>query len=128
MKFLRPEHKSSPSPLSREEALQCIPSIHSSIKVVELDSGDIMLEYPLRMKPFFLSLFRRFRKSEELPTKKLQLDEMGSQVWKAIDNNTNVQTIINNFAKQYQITLHEAEKSVTTFLVELGKRGLIALR
>jgi hypothetical protein len=114
--------------ISRHEALQCTPVVNTSVHFSELDSGLILLEYPLPMKPFFLSLFRRFQQSYEYPTKKLELDEMGSIVWKYIDGQTTVHTMIDKFAGLYKITRDEAEQSITAFLVELGKRGIIAMR
>ncbi len=93
-----------------------------------MDSDTTILEYPLPMKPFFRSIFERFQNSNEFPTKKLQLDEMGTSVWNRINGEDSTQTIISHFADHYGITPHEAEKSVTTFLVELGKRGLIGMR
>ena len=114
--------------LSRQEALQCRPVVNSSIHFSESDSGLILLEYPLPMKPFFLSLFRRFQQNYEYPTKKLELDEMGSVVWNYIDGKTDVHTMIDHFAGRYKITTEEAEQSITAFLVELGKRGIIAMR
>ncbi len=128
MKLFRSKSPPAPSGLSRQEALQCTPVVNSSVAVQELDSGEIVVEYPLPMKPFFLSLFRRFQQSQEFPTKKLQLDAMGSNVWREIDGNRNVSRIINRFADHYHITIQEAEKSVTTFLFELGRRGIIAMR
>lgn len=126
---LFPSKKAPPSPgLSRQEALRCTPVVNASISFRELDSGEIQIEYPLPMKPFFLSLFQRFQQSQELPTKKLQLDAMGSHVWKEIDGSRDVGLIISRFADHYRITMQEAEKSVTTFLFELGRRGIIAMR
>ena len=130
MNFLnRKTQKNQPAPsVSRQEALQCKPVVNSSVISSEIAGGLILLEYPLPMKPFFLSLFRRFQQSYEYPTKKLELDEMGSLVWKHIDGQTSVNTMIMNFAKNYKITAEEAEQSITAFLVELGKRGIIAMR
>lgn len=130
MKLLKPKTnkpQSTPS-LSRQEALRCTPVVNTSINFSESDRGMILLEYPLPMKPFFLSLFRRFQQSYEYPTKKLELDEMGSVVWKYIDGKTTVHTMIEHFAGRYKITTEEAEQSITAFLVELGKRGIIAMR
>ena len=101
---------------------------HSAIHSTELETGDIMLEYALPVSPFFKSIYKRFQNNAEFPTKKLQLDEMGSIVWKRINGEDSAQTIVSYFADHYGITLHEAEVSVTTFLAELGKRGLIAMR
>ena len=128
MKSLR-HKKQPPSPqVNRQEALRCVPLVNSSVWSGELESGEIPLEFPLQMKPLFHSIFRRFGNSLEIPTKKLQLDEMGSCVWKKINGENTVQDIIISFALQYSITRQEAEKSVTTFLADLGRRGIIALR
>ncbi len=130
MKFFKSKAKGPQSPptLSRHEALQCTPVVNASVNFRESDSGVILLEYPLPMKPFFLSLFRRFQQSYEYPTKKLELDEMGSVVWAYIDGQTTVHTMIDDFAEHFKITREEAEQSITAFLVELGKRGIIAMQ
>ena len=120
-------HQAVPQ-ISRQEALECKPVVNGSVMFSESDSGEILLEYPLPIKPFFLKLFQRFQQSYEYPTKKLQLDEMGSLVWKYIDGQTSVRTMIEDFAGRYNITVEEAEQSITAFLVELGKRGIIAMR
>jgi hypothetical protein len=121
--------KQHPQPsLTRTEALNCIPLINSSVSSSESASGEIVLQYPLQLKPFFVSLFRRFQQADDRPTRRLELDEMGSVVWKSIDGRNSVQAIIGSFADRYNLTLPEAERSVTAFLVELGKRGIIALR
>ena len=127
MKFF-PRKKSRPS-LSRQEALQCVPVRNSSIIIsTTTESGDIRLEYPLPISSLFRSIHKRFQNNTALPTKKLQLDEMGTAVWMRINGEDSAQTIVSYFADHYGITLHEAEISVTTFLAELGKRGLIAMR
>lgn len=127
---LFPRKKNKPTTtLSRQEALKCVPVRNSSgINITELESGEIRLEYPLPISPFFKSIYKRFQNNTGFPTKKLHLDEMGSVVWGCINGEDSAQTIVSSFAEHYGITLHEAEISVTTFLAELGKRGLIAMR
>jgi hypothetical protein len=94
-----------------------------------LEDGNILIEYPLNIKPFFIQLARRFNLGEpQRPTKKLQLDAMGSRVWKMFDGQKEVKAIIIDVAEQTGLTLQEAEISVTTFLRELGRRGLILIR
>ncbi len=127
MRFFKANKKTRPPSLSRSDALQCIPVVNLSVQVIESENGEILLEYPLQIKPFLQTLFERFQKEQGVPTKKLQLDEMGSVVWKLINGKNSAQAIITQFAKTYGITLQEAEKSVATFLVELGKRGIIAM-
>ena len=89
----------------------------------------MIIEYPLPLKPFFVSLARKFNKTEERTlTKKLQLDNIGSMVWLMIDGSTDVKTIIKQIVPETGLSLQEAEISVTTFLRELGRRGLILLK
>jgi hypothetical protein len=93
-----------------------------------LEDGNILIEYPLNIKPFFIQLANRFTRGQvPSPTKKLQLDSMGSKVWQMFDGEKEVRTIIREVANQSGLSLQEAEISVTTFLRELGRRGLILI-
>ena len=114
--------------LTRTEALASIPHRSPSATWEIQENGDIVIEYPLNIKPFFLQLANRFSKGQEqIPTKKLQLDSTGSRVWQMFDGEKEVKTIIGEVADQTGLSLHEAEISVTTFLRQLGQRGLILL-
>jgi hypothetical protein len=114
---------------TRTEALASIPVRSPSATWEVLENGDILIEYPLNIKPFFIQLARRFNLGEpQTPTKKLQLDAMGSRVWRMFDGEKEVKAIIRDVAEQSGLTLQEAEISVTTFLRELGRRGLILIR
>ena len=118
---------SDPSSLNRTQALECVPAQNDTIQWQQLDSGEILFTYPLPLNAFFQALHRKFGKTQEAPTKKLQLDQMGSFVWQKIDGKRTVREIIRHFAEEYKITPQEAEHAVTTFLKTLGQRGLIAL-
>jgi hypothetical protein len=125
-------HKKGPKEpakgLTRTEALASIPLRSPSATWEILEDGDILIEYPLSIKPFFLQLFSRFNKGQEQrPTKKLQLDAMGSKVWQMFDGKKEVKTIIREVAEETGLSLQEAEISVTTFLRQLGRRGLILI-
>ena len=114
--------------LSRTEALACIPIPNSTINWEELENGEILFRYSIPLSPFFQALHRRFTKNRlEAPTKKLQLDAMGSFVWKLIDGQRNVGEIITCFAKEYNVSSMEAETAVTSFIKTLGQRGFIGL-
>jgi hypothetical protein len=115
--------------LTRTEALATVPQIAPSAAWVLLENGDILIEYPLNIKPFFIQLANRFNKGQEpKPTKKLQLDGMGSRVWQMFDGEKDVKAIIREVSDQSGLSLQEAEISVTTFLRQLGRRGLILMR
>ena len=102
------------------------PSVHWQ----DPGDGQVLIEYPLDMKPFYLNLLSRFGSTtpERKPTRKLQLDGLGSRVWRAIDGRKSVRELIDEFAADTTMTRQEAETSVTMFLRELGKRGLILIR
>lgn len=128
MKLFR-SAKPAPAALSRDQALACVVEIVPTVAWQRLDSGDILIEYPLVVKPLLQAIFTRFNKQQtEKMTRKLQLDGLGSQVWQLIDGQRTVSQIITTFARDTSITAREAEQSVTQFLRELGKRGLIILR
>jgi hypothetical protein len=115
--------------LTREQALACTPVKNNVVNWQILESGLVQVEYVLLLKPFLLSIFKRLDTSRSAhPTRKLQLDALGSQVWQMIDGDRSTGEIIEEFAHRHQISVSEAEQSITIFLRELGKRGLIALR
>ncbi len=115
--------------LTRTEALAGIPQRSPSATWLLLENGDILIEYPLNIKPFFIQLTKRFHKGEEQrPTKKLQLDNLGSSVWQMFDGFKDVKTIIKEVSNQSGLSLQESEISVTTFLRQLGGRGLIIIK
>ncbi len=119
---------SDPTALNRTQALECIPGQNDTAQWQELDNGDILFTYALPLSRFFQALHRRFSKDpNDVPRKKLQLDQMGSFVWRLIDGKKTVQEIITVFAKEYKVTKQEAETAVTAFLKTLGQRGFIVL-
>lgn len=124
------KHQSAEAPQThaKSEALRYIP-VRNEIARWQIDDDElILIEYPLPMKPLFKSILQRFnRRPIADPTKKLQLDPLGSQVWLLIDGKKDTKTIIKTFASHHSVSLHEAEQSVTAFFRELGKRGLISL-
>jgi hypothetical protein len=126
MKLFRSEKKNPP--MDRTESLSCIPCHLPELSWKRLANGEVRIEYPLNINPFFLQIARRFQKEKTVqPTKKLQLDELGSALWCMIDGKKSVKSLIVEFAKIKKFSIQEAEQSVTTFLRELGKRGIILL-
>jgi hypothetical protein len=53
---------------------------------------------------------------------------LGTAVWDLIDGRLSVERLIKRFAHLYQLQSREAEMSVTQFLRELGRRGIIGMR
>ena len=118
-----------PAQLTRPEALACVPQKSPAVTAHLLENGALRLEYPLTIKPFFIQLAERWHKGQDRqPSKKIELDTLGAMVWGMVDGETTVAAIIRKFAANSGLSLHEAEISVTAFLRELGKRGLLLLR
>jgi len=115
--------------ISRTEALDRIPVKSIQITETRLETGEIVISYPVTMRPFFAGLIKRFGGPEvQIQMKKLQLDELGTSVWDMIDGKFSVRKLVERFAKTHQLEAREAEVSVTQFIRELGRRGLIGLR
>ncbi len=116
-------------PSNRSEALAYYPEKSSEVLEVELETGEIVLTYPLILRPWVLRLARRVGlRSKEPLTRKVQLDAMGSLTWTLLDGNHTVQDLVNLVCRRYSLNKREAEVAMTGFLRELGRRGLIGLR
>lgn len=128
MPLFKPKPKGTP--LTREEALACVPIRNTDAGETRLSSGDVLIAYPQRMRPWARTLLRRFGKDQaaSAPIKKLQLDKLGSGVWDLIDGRRTVRQITTLFSKTHRMPYREAEASVAQFLRELGKRGLVGMK
>ena len=115
--------------ISRAEALDRIPVKNRQISENRLESGEVVIHYPVIMRPFFAGLAKRFGGQEaQIRIKKLQLDELGTSVWNLMDGERSVRQLVKMFAGTHQLEIREAEVSVTQFIRELGRRGLIGMR
>ena len=121
--------KSKGPSISRAEALDRIPVKNRQISENRLESGEVVIHYPVIMRPFFAGLAKRFGGQEaQIQIKKLQLDELGTSVWNLLDGERSVRQLVKMFAGTHQLEIREAEVSVTQFIRELGRRGLIGMR
>jgi hypothetical protein len=115
--------------ITRDKALRCKPVKNMRVSETRLESGAVMLVYPVGTRPWVAALIKRFSGADQKPvTKKLELDILGSAVWDLLDGNRSVKQVIREFSKTYRLHSTEAETSVTQFLRQLGKRGLIGFR
>lgn len=117
----------SPS-VSRMEAMDCRPVRHPGVSEEAVAGGGMLLSVPLRPRPWIAGLARVFSPGREMPAiRKIQLDEMGSAAFRMIDGSRTVGAIIQEFSREYQLHPKEAELSVTLFIRELGRRGIIGI-
>ena len=117
------------SRISRSAALDCKPFKSAEVTEARLETGEVLLVYSMRVRPWFAGLVKRFGGPDgQTHTKKIHLDLLGTATWDLIDDNRSVRQIIEKFARRHQLHPREAEVAVTGFLRDLGRRGLIGLR
>lgn len=130
MGLFRKKTRPAPPPgFDKQQALAAIPVRNRDVTSTLQESGLVLLTYPLQLKPWFRSVAKRFGAWDDRPmTKKLELDEMGTFVWQLLDGERSVREVARAFADHYQVIPQEAEMSVTAFIREMGRRGVIGLR
>jgi hypothetical protein len=116
-------------PLTRREALGSIPVKNRHVSEQRLESGELMILYPVTALPWMERLSKWLGAEAAPPrTGKLQLDLLGSTVWAMLDGQTPLRKIAAALAREHQLEPTEAEVAVTQFIRELGRRGLVGLR
>ena len=106
-----------------------VPVRNEAVEETELPGGLVWLAYPLAVKPWFGRLADKVGLWDGRPmTKRVELDEMGTFVWRSIDGRNSVRAIAEMFAEAYEVQLREAELSVTAFIKTIGQRGMIGLK
>lgn len=115
--------------ISRAEALKSRPVKNSRVVETRLETGEMLLEYPLAVRPWMAAIIRSLgRPAGNAHTRKLQLDTLGTSVWELLNGKRSVEEIIAKFADIHRIPPREAEIAVTRFLRDLGRRELIGLK
>jgi hypothetical protein len=61
------------------------------------------------------------------PLRKVQLDEIGTEVLDLCDGRRSVEEVIEKFAKDHKLSFREGQVAVTSFLRGLMKRGIVAI-
>jgi len=57
----------------------------------------------------------------------IYLDSIGADLWEWCDGKRDVEQVIELFARKHNLTFHEGRVSVTTYLKDLVKRGILAV-
>ncbi|MBI2297604.1 MAG: PqqD family protein [Armatimonadetes bacterium] len=108
--------------ITREEAFSARPLRNPAIVWEQQDSGLVLLTVPLEVKPWM----RLLRYVIQVPTeRRVELDEVGSDVWLWCDGESSVKELTARLAKAHQLNAREAEVSLTQFLQTLAKRRFI---
>ncbi len=91
-------------------------------------TGPVTIDIPLERKPvpkpvlWFASKLAR-RKPPD--TRRLELDPVGSFVWRTADGKNTVRELIWKLAAEYQLNRRDAEVALIDFLGKLSQRNLI---
>jgi len=112
--------------LSREQSLAAVPVRNQAIEWDEVD-GETGPEALLTVPPPQGKWIPVLRPLLVLPKepRKVQLDSLGSEVWRLCDGERTVNGICDELCARYRLSHREAMLSLTTYLRQLGKRGLI---
>jgi hypothetical protein len=115
-----------PEPLSREQSLDAVVVASSAISIREREDGCITLGIPFRPTPFIAWLSRKLGVATD-GERPLELDEIGSFVWRMFDGRTTVRQMIARLSEDYKLNRKDAEVSLTAFIRNLVKKRLVVL-
>jgi len=73
--------------------------------------------------------WKRTRKGVRISTnkKRIDLDKIGATVWEMCDGENTVEDIAQTLREEYNMMMSEAEKSLSIYLEQLTKKGLIVI-
>lgn len=112
-------------PRSRTDALSAVPVPMPEIRASLTDQGLVRITHPAVLRPW---MKRFIPASMHLPERTLELDAMGTFVWKLMDGTASVGELARRVTEEYACLPAEAEQAVALFVKQLGQRGIIALR
>jgi len=112
--------------MSRDEALALAPVPNSDVTVSETAGGLAQLSVPVSVRPALAGLARRLGAWDgRVLRKTVELDAVGTFVWRMINGRTTVGEIGAALAARYQLNADEARLAVAEFLRQLGRRGAV---
>lgn len=114
--------------LTRRQAMALAPCRNADVTESETDSGLVRLSLPVAVRPALATLAKRLGLWDGgVLRKTVELDAMGSMVWRLIDGRRSVGDIAAQLAERYHLDNREAQLAVTAFLRQLGRRGAVGL-
>ena len=91
--------------------------------------GPVVMEIPLERRPVpkpLLWLASRLARAEPPASRRLELDPVGSSVWRWSDGHRTVRELIWLLAAEYHLNRKDAEVALLEFLGQLSSRNLLA--
>lgn len=111
-----------PPAFSKEQVLASKPLRNPNLEWTKNEEGEIVITIRRRSDWKGKALGLLFPVP---PQRTIVLDEPGTFVWSLCDGETDIQTMMRKLAQRYQLNIKEAELSLTTYLRNMGKRGLV---
>jgi hypothetical protein len=111
-----------PPPFSKEQVLASKPLRNPNLEWTKNEEGEIVITIRRRSDWKAKALGLLFPVPQQ---RTIVLDEPGTFVWTLCDGETDIHTMMRKLAQQYQLNIKEAELSLTTYLRNMGKRGLV---
>ena len=108
--------------IDRRKSLEGVPVMHDGVTVSEEEPGRVILDVKF---PRGHGLLARFQ--PPIMERRIKLDELGSYVFRLIDNQKSTRDIIETFMARYRTNRREATLSVVGFLKSLATRGVISI-
>ena len=91
------------------------------------NAGELRIAVPTKPKAWWYYLPPLIWIIRPPKLRNLILDPVGAPIWSLCDGKTTVEEIIQTFAKNHNLTFHEARVSVTSYLRLLIERGALAI-
>jgi hypothetical protein len=116
--------------LTREEALRARLMRNQAVSEETKDSGEVVISMPIIETPAFKVLAWLMKRATKQPVpshKKIELDEIGSFIWRGCDGKATVEDLVRGVSREYKIPRKEAEHSVTLFVKQLAEKRLVAI-
>ena len=114
--------KDSKPVIDRAQSLAAIPTLNQGLKVDKDNAGNAVIRVRLTRGKGFMARFQ-----PPVIFRMVELDELGSFVFRQVDGNASVLEIIERFIARFKTNRREAELSTVDFLKSLMKRGVISM-
>ncbi|MCA1808452.1 MAG: PqqD family protein [Lentisphaerae bacterium] len=109
--------------VDRRQSLEAVPVMNQGVRFEdEQDTGRVVITVRQQRGNGFLARFQ-----PPFIERTVRLDELGSFVFKRIDNQRSTLRIIEDFAGRYRVNRREATLSTVEILKSLVKRGIISI-
>ena len=109
-------------PISKQKIFTLRPVRHSAIEWDTTDDDEALLKIPHRKDRMAKAMTFWFHIPQ---TRAVQLDEVGTSVWKMCDGEHSVETIVKEISRKYKMNRREVEMSVASYLQMLAERHFI---